>query len=307
MKISTSYFYDRAVDQMGEAQSKVSALQAKVAAGKQVLTPSDDPAQASDIQRLKGLVQRQESNLRTLDRVESRLSLEESALQSVTDALTRMRELIMQASNDTQTPDTRAAIGIELKALRDEVASIANTKTVEGDFIFSGGKTSTEPFGYDSSGKVSYQGDQSRRAVLVGDGLTIELGRSGSDVFRGVVRSDTEGMPYSVGFFAALDDMVSGVKSGDHQSMQRAVSELDSLQLGISLSLGEVGAQMNRVDSQRTRVDDTKLRIQALLSGKEDLDYATAISEMSKQILALEAAQGSFAKISSLSLFNYIK
>jgi len=42
-------------------------------------------------------------------------------------------------------------------------------------------------------------------------------------------------------------------------------------------------------------------------SDLEDLDYTEAISRMNKDQLALEAAQSSFAKISQLSLFQYIK
>ena len=43
------------------------------------------------------------------------------------------------------------------------------------------------------------------------------------------------------------------------------------------------------------------------LSQMEDLDYTEAITKMNKDMLALEAAQSSFAKISQLSLFDYIK
>jgi flagellar hook-associated protein 3 FlgL len=52
---------------------------------------------------------------------------------------------------------------------------------------------------------------------------------------------------------------------------------------------------------------DTKLRYQDLLSNAQDLDYATAVTKLSAQILSLEAAQASFAKISQLSLFDYIR
>jgi flagellar hook-associated protein 3 FlgL len=44
-----------------------------------------------------------------------------------------------------------------------------------------------------------------------------------------------------------------------------------------------------------------------MLSQVEDLDYATAVTELSAELLSMEAAQSSFAKISQLSLFNYIR
>jgi len=48
------------------------------------------------------------------------------------------------------------------------------------------------------------------------------------------------------------------------------------------------------------------LQLKKTKSDIEDLDYTEAITRMNKDQLALEAAQSSFAKISKLSLFNYI-
>ena len=68
-----------------------------------------------------------------------------------------------------------------------------------------------------------------------------------------------------------------------------------------------MGTDMKTVEQQTNVVDDTVLSLKTTLSNIEDLDYATAITEMNKQMLALEAAQSSFAKISQLNLFNYLK
>ncbi|MDG1448068.1 MAG: flagellar hook-associated protein 3, partial [Porticoccaceae bacterium] len=59
--------------------------------------------------------------------------------------------------------------------------------------------------------------------------------------------------------------------------------------------------------NQQDILSDNKLRYQALLSNAEDLDYAKAVTELSAEMLSMEAAQASFAKISQLSLFDYIR
>ena len=64
---------------------------------------------------------------------------------------------------------------------------------------------------------------------------------------------------------------------------------------------------MKVVEQQTSVAEDTTLSLKTTLSNIEDLDYASAITQMQKQMLALEAAQSSFAKISQLSLFNYIR
>ena len=76
---------------------------------------------------------------------------------------------------------------------------------------------------------------------------------------------------------------------------------------GVVLAQAQSGTDMKVVEQQRAVLDDTKLSLKTTLSNVEDLDMATAITQMQKQILSLEAAQSSFAKVSQLTLFNYIK
>jgi flagellar hook-associated protein 3 FlgL len=78
------------------------------------------------------------------------------------------------------------------------------------------------------------------------------------------------------------------------------------LQNGTTLALAQIGTDMNVVDAQTAVLDETRLSMKTTLSSIKDLDYAEAITQMNKQLLALEAAQSSFGKITKLSLFNYI-
>lgn len=306
MKVSTTYFFERSVGQMAGAQGRVSELQAKVSSGKQVVRPSDAPTEAAQIARLKGLVARQEAYLTGVDRVSDRLALEESALSAATDALIRMRELAMQAASDTQTPDTRRAIALEMRAMRDELGTLANTRTLDGSFIFSGSKSQSAPFAYNQSGEMVYQGNQAQRQVLLGDGQTLSVGQSGADVFVSPTRVGSDGEKFNVSFFQSIDDLIAGVSSSSHAAMSLGLTELDIIQTGISLATAKVGAETAELERYRERVEETKIRMQALLSSAEDLDYAEAIAQMNKEMLSLEAAQGSFARIAQLSLFNYL-
>jgi flagellar hook-associated protein 3 FlgL len=63
---------------------------------------------------------------------------------------------------------------------------------------------------------------------------------------------------------------------------------------------------MKVVEQQNAVLDDTQLTLKTALASVEDLDMAAAITLMQKQLLSLEAAQSSFAKVSQLSLFKYI-
>jgi len=79
------------------------------------------------------------------------------------------------------------------------------------------------------------------------------------------------------------------------------------LQNGISEGLGQVGADLTVVDMQTNVLDQMLLQFKTTRSDVEDLDYTEAITRLNRDQIALEAAQSSFAKISQLSLFQYIK
>jgi len=121
-----------------------------------------------------------------------------------------------------------------------------------------------------------------------------------------VVRDDGKGGRVGVGFFQSLGDLINSVKGSDRVAIQRGISEIDTLQHSVSDATAQVGTDLNVVDSQTNVLDEITLRLKTTMSDIQDLDYTEAITKMNKDQLALEAAQSSFAKISKLSLFNYI-
>jgi flagellar hook-associated protein 3 FlgL len=303
MKISTSFLFDRATERMSAIQNKLATTQAQMAVGKQILSPSAAPDQAAAIQRLKGEVQRQDSHTRTLEVAMRRYTAEETALSSSNTLLIRMKELGLQAANDTLAPDDRKAIGMELKALRNQLLSLGNTRDNSGNYLFSGTRVNTPAFAEDASGKVIYQGDQTQTRIPAGVERTVQFTRAGTDVFSRVVRDDGQ----AVVFFDALDQMIAGVDNSQNAQIQQGVADLTQMHNKLTLAQAQNGSDQSVLQSQLDVLDETTLRIKSTLSDIEDLDYAEAVTKMNKEMMAMEAAMGSFGKISGLSLFDYIR
>lgn len=307
MKISTTYLFDRAVGQMTTSQASLAQSQAQLSSGKKVLRPSDAPDDATAIQRLKSVIDRQESFEAVMQATENRLKLEENALTSVTNVMTRLRELAVQAANDTYGPKDREAIALEMAGLREDLLSFANTQDVNGAYIFSGSRVFTPAFGVGESGAVVYQGDETVNLVQVGEQRQLRGNRTGTQIFDRVVRTEADGSQTGVSFFQSITDLVGAVLESDRPGMAQGLSELESLSQGIALGLARVGSDLNVVEGQRAALEETKLQLRTVLSQAEDLDYTEAVTKMQKQMLALEASQTSFAQISRLSLFEYIR
>ena len=306
MQISTAFIFDRATTQMSNAMNTLSKSQAQIATGKQILNPSDAPDQAAMMARIKATIARQDNYSKALDTMQARLDLESTTLTSASDVLVRIKELAVQANNSSQGTVSRTAIATEMKGLRDQLLSLANSRDTTGNYIFAGSKVSTPAFQADSAGAVSYQGDQTRMNIAVGDQRQLPLNRPGTNAFVRVVRTDTDGVSSGTGFFQAVDDLITAVKGNDKTNMQRGLTVMDALHSGVVLAQADSGTSMKVVEQQGIMLDDTKITLKTALSKVEDLDMATAITQMQKQMVSLEAAQASFAKISQLSLFKYI-
>lgn len=307
MKISTTYLYDQAVNQMTVGQSKLAQSQAQLSSGKNVLRPSDAPEEATSIQRLKSVIARQDSFESAIQSTENRLKSEETALVGLGDVLTRLRELAVQASNDTYGPKDREIIAIEMAGLQEDLLSFANTRDSNGAYLFSGSRVFTQPFAQQEGGQIVYQGDETVNLVEVGDQRQLRANRTGTEIFQRAVRTDPDGNQTGVSFFQSVADLVGSVRVSDHEGIERGLDELITLSDGISLAMARIGSDLNVVDGQRAVLEETRLQLKTVLSQQEDLDYTEAVTKMQKQMLALEASQASFAQISRLSLFEYIR
>ena len=113
--------------------------------------------------------------------------------------------------------------------------------------------------------------------------------------------------PQRVGFFTVVEDFMNALLANDGDGARRALKEVSQVTDNLSLSMANVGGRMGEVQSQFDVLSDTKIRYSAMLSQEEDLDYAKAVSDLTAEMLSLEAGQATFARISQMNLFDYIR
>lgn len=297
MTLSTGFFFDRASQQMVRGQQKVADLQTQLATGLKVGQPSDAPEQASTLQRLRSVLVQQKAHQDNLSRVAQRLETQDTVLQNASGLLTRLRELSIQYGNGTLSAEQRRIAAVEVRGLRDQLLSLANSRDAEGFALFGGTRVQGDPY----TPEGTYEGDQTQTDVPIGRTEIVSNRLHGSAVFVSVLR-DTE----PAGFFTVLDDLAGALEANRPDAVQRGIGEVSALQQGITLALADVGSDRNLVQSQADSLDTQIVRIQSLQSDLQDVDYAQAVTELQKQIMSLEAAQSSFAQVAKLSLFNYL-
>ena len=294
MRISTAQYYKTNADQLQTRQNKVAEVQAKLGSGKQLLHPSENPSKADLISRLESGKERQAVYGKNVDAAQTRLTSEEAVLTSMTKIMQRITELTVQGGNDTLAPEDRAVIAAEVKALRDELLNLANTQDISGNYIFSGNKVQVPAFVESSSGVVTYNGDHGRLQINVSDVRRLSINTIGPELF-------------STADFAALDDLVTKLNADNGSGIRSAISAVETINNKLTVSYGTMASRVAAIESQRTIIEDTELRIDELLLREDDLDYAEAVTELTQESVALQALQASFAKLSQLTLFNFIR
>ena len=304
MRISTSWAQQTSVNSMLNQQSRLNQTQLQMNAGKKILTPSDDPAAASRIIDLNQSIKQTEQYQSNINAARQRLTLEDGVLQNSTDILQRINDLGVQGLNGTNSPSDRITIATEMEGLNQQLLGYANTQNANGEYLFSGFKSTTPPFSTDpiNPGAYIYKGDNNQRSIQIGETRKITDGDPGNNVF-----GEPGGplVPGSIAnIFEAIDQFAADLKANTPD--QHSLGDISSGLGKILNAQSSAGARLNTMDSQDGFNTDYVLNTKTVLSATEDLDYAEAISRFSQQTLALQASQQAFAQVKKLSLFNYL-
>jgi flagellar hook-associated protein 3 FlgL len=186
MRISTNMIYELGSATLSRQQVEQVKLQQHISSGRRVLTPSDDPvaaASALEIAQARGLNDQYHTNAGV---ARDKLALEESALADATSLLQDVKTLAIYAGNPTLTNPDKKAIADELEGHYRQLLGIANRTDGNDQYLFSGYRGSTRPFGETAPGTVVYAGDSGTRTVQISASRVIQISDAGDAVFRAI-------------------------------------------------------------------------------------------------------------------------
>lgn len=184
MRISTNQIYQNSLSSLLLKQERVAKLQEQLSENfLKVRYSSDDPIAFAQIELMNQRISTTELLQKNRESADSALSMEESILNDCTTSLQRLREIQVKAGNATLSEQDRKALAIEANIILNELLDFANTKDINGDYMFSGGQTSTVPFSINSSGQYIYNGDSTQRFQLVASSLQMAINDPGDALF----------------------------------------------------------------------------------------------------------------------------
>lgn len=295
---STGLFYAQAKSRMGMLTGQADRLQTQIATTKRLQAPSDDAVAYQRLQRL----QRQSDDAKAwavnLDLAGSLLKQTDSTVGAMATQIDRASELVLSARNGTLDATARKAIGAELSEIVGALVELANTKDTRGQPLLGG--TDGAPAVTRTGNSFTIASD-TPGAIPVGDGQSVQPGEAAARVLA---------LPGDRNVLAVLATLAAKLSAGEALGDSEAAGAIDDLQASgdqmatVRASVGARGVRVDLIQAQATEVAADR---ETERSGLEDTDLTAAVADLQKTMTILSATQASFAKLSQLSLFSYLR
>lgn len=140
MRVTQSMLTNNNLKYISQNYDRLGKIQDQIMSGKKITRPSDDPVVAMKGMRYRSQVVEVDQFMRNLNEGFNWMDNADAALDETTQVLHRIRELTVQASNDSYDPEARGNIAKEIEQLQEHIVALANTRVGE-NYIFNGTAT----------------------------------------------------------------------------------------------------------------------------------------------------------------------
>ena len=292
MRVTESIGYQNLLRDLARVQERLQIAQEQVSSNKKVTRPSDNPTAASDIVRIYSEKSETEQYERNLAFAESKLNFADTALDSVEHMVERARTLGQLSFGN---PTTASLYTSEVNGLRDQLISTANT-THAGRFIFGGSVTTTAPYVKAADATVSYQGNSQDVTLQVSRSSTVKTQIPGNQIFSG-----------SVNIFQVMSDLATAMQTGNKNGIDAQVRKLEQFSETVSIARSKIGSYVNMAANVSAELTSARLSRENDLTQEQAANMAQAITELNLTQNALQATLAVGARISQLSLLDFLK
>ena len=250
--------------QLGITSGSLAKSAEKLSSGYRINRAGDDAAGLSISEKMRGQIRGLDQGSTNAQDGISLVQTAEGALAETQSILQRMRELTVQASNDTNVTADRQAIAKEVGALTDEITRISEQTEFNTMKLLSGKMTS----------KV------------------LQVGANGGQVISfsiGQMSAGKLGVSKTV-----IASKISAATSG--KEISKLISVVNKALTTVSTERSKLGALQNRLEHTIANADNTAENLQAAESRIRDVDMASEMVKYSKDNILQQAAQSMLAQ-----------
>jgi flagellar hook-associated protein 3 FlgL len=297
MRITSTESYQDLLRGLQSIQERIQQSQNEITTGSRINQLSDDPAGAADIVRLTGDKSEMDQYKANAAGGKERLGYADTVLSSVQSMVQRVINLGQLASSNltSSNPSSVSAYTAEINSLHDQLVATANS-TFQGTYIFGGSVTNKPPYVVQSDQSVTYQGNSDTNVVQVGRASTLQVQVPGNQVFSG-----------SINVFSSLQQLSAAITAGDNSAIKAQVISLQQYYTSVSTVQSQIGSLENSAQRVQSDLQSYELARAADQSRIQSADMAKAATDFTQAQTALQAATAAGAKVSQVSLLDYLR
>src|ERR1700733_5400813 len=182
MRVTQSLNQTQFLSALDTLESNLSQTQNQVSSGLNFTSPSHDPFAAGAVNNYDQPLAQSKQYTANANSAQTSLQTENTALSQLQSQLQSLRSLALEANSGTQTGEDLTAIAEQATQIQNSLLTLANTQDGNGQYIFSGFASQTQPFSLTATG-ASYAGDQGQNQIQIAPGQTLPVGDNGDVVF----------------------------------------------------------------------------------------------------------------------------
>lgn len=295
MRVTENMFTNKFLLNVNNARARMARLQDQISTGRRVLTPSDDPAAAERILRLKNAIARNDQFQNNVADGQAMVQATEQALSRFTELMLDAKDIVTRARSGGRTSEL-ATLADELDRLLTDAVQTANTR-FNGKYLFGGTQTTDPPFilAPDRSNvTVNPNGITGTIEVMVNEGALQVINIDGQQAFQG----------------AAIFQELIAIRDAMRNSTPPTAAQLDAVDgfmKYVSSQTGRAGQILTSLELADELLGKQQDQLVALLSADEDTDFAEASVLLKKEELMLDAALSTGARLLPKSLMDFLQ
>lgn len=305
MRVTQNSIASNTIYNLQQGRIKLDALQESIATQQKVNRPSDDPTASGVLMDIGDRLKALDQYATSITKANTWVTFTNTALTGMTDIMAQAKKLVSSISSGTSDPSIRQSAHDQLVDLKKQMVDMANTQ-IGDQYIFGGGKSNVPPF---TNTDNTYGGAADPNSTQ----LTIEIARGTDQAVSITGDRLLLGSPPSYGqtnILQTFDNLITAV--GDRNLASNATdlalgaTDLQAGFVQITNAVGDNISRMTRLDTISTLNDTNKNMLQSMLDKIQNVDLAQLGVELSSQTTAYQASFSTTAKISQLSLLNYL-
>lgn len=311
MRVTQSMLSNNMLRNLNTSYNKMGKLQEQMNSGKLVNRPSDDPVIAVKGMGYRVDLDKNAQFQRNIGEAHTWADTTDEALDQVGTALIRVKELIVQAANDSNTTEDRQKIGVEISQIREQIKDVANTK-IGDNYIFSGTHTNNPLYVQNATGTgtiqnpaLSEDGLKNTISINVFDGISMQVNTRGDDYFKEIDSFMSQVETTLKG--PATSEQISSALGATFTSGGATIPALDGVHNKTLEMRAVVGARQNRLELMDNRLSMQEVNVTKQMSLNEDTDYSKAITDMATTESIHQAALSVGSKIIQQTLVDFIR